>query len=106
MIVSFSRIIIMHELAAAVGTMAGLQQEAPCVDIIRWLVQIVAFGTAEIQLPLPAQPSQYHHLPEQGDRKEQNARDSPEQPPVLKDFQQEQERKLDSLGFSLRKEDE
>ena len=57
---------------------------------------ITAFGAAEIQLPLPAQVPQHHPAPKQGNDKNQNAADSPEQPEILKDFQQKQKRQQDS----------
>lgn len=54
-IVSFPGLTIADELAATPAAMAGLQQKAPCADIVRRPVLIAAPGTAEIQLPLPAQ---------------------------------------------------
>lgn len=47
-------------------------------------------------MPFPAQPSQHHYYPEQGNHNQQNARDYPEQAAVLIDFQQKQKRQQDS----------
>ena len=54
-IVSFPGLTIADELAATPAAMAGQQQKAPCANIVRRPVLVAAPGTAEIQLPFPAQ---------------------------------------------------